>query len=205
MKEVIEELQLLTEKKLNEIFLTNSVSQNKKSLSASVLNSPLGQILAIADDGHLFLLEFTNRKNLEAEIIRLCKLAKAEISWGLPLPIKLIKKELNDYFSGDLAEFKTPLCMIGTPFQKEVWRMLQKIPIGHVWSYAVLANAIGKPQAFRAVALANSKNQFAIIVPCHRVIKSDGFLCGYGGGIQRKKWLIEHENLYKAQQHHLRV
>jgi O-6-methylguanine DNA methyltransferase len=107
-----------------------------------------------------------------------------------------IMRELEAYFAGIIQEFKTPLflfSLIGSPFQKRVWEELQKIPRGETRSYAEIAKAIGKPSAFRAVALANGANQIAIVIPCHRVINSNGDLGGYGGGIKRKEWLLKHE------------
>jgi AraC family transcriptional regulator of adaptative response/methylated-DNA-[protein]-cysteine methyltransferase len=97
------------------------------------------------------------------------------------------------YFDGNLTEFKTPLFFLGSSFQKQVWEALRKIPFGQTRSYAEMATFIGKPSAFRAVANANGANQLAIVVPCHRVINTNGDLAGYGGGIARKKWLIHHE------------
>ena len=112
---------------------------------------------------------------------------------GKTRPLESIEKELQSYFKGELTLFKTPIHLLGTPFQQKVWRALQQIPPGKTCSYADIAKAIGQPTAFRAVALANGTNQLAIVIPCHRVIKADGDLCGYGGGVARKKWLIEHE------------
>jgi len=101
--------------------------------------------------------------------------------------------ELNQYFEDKLQSFQTPLTFLGTPFQKQVWEELLKIPAGETRSYSEIAIAIGRPSAFRAVAQANGANQLALIVPCHRVINADGQLGGYGGGLTRKKWLLDHE------------
>jgi AraC family transcriptional regulator of adaptative response/methylated-DNA-[protein]-cysteine methyltransferase len=162
-------------------------------LKASWIDTPLGSMLAIADDLKLFLLEFVERRGLEREIERLRKKLKAAIVPGKTRPIESIEKELKAYFKGELTSFKTPIHLLGTAFQQKVWRELQRIPPGKTCSYADLAKAIGQPTAFRAVALANGMNQLAILIPCHRVIKADGDLCGYGGGVARKQWLIEHE------------
>lgn len=162
-------------------------------LKASWIDTPLGSMLAIADDLKLFLLEFVERRGLEREIERMRKKLKAAIVPGKTRPIESIEKELKAYFKGELTSFKTPLHLLGTPFQQKVWRELQRIPPGKTCFYRDLAKAIGQPTAFRAVALANGMNQIAIVIPCHRVIKADGDLCGYGGGIARKQWLIEHE------------
>lgn len=170
-----------------------SKSGSHNALKASWIDTPLGPMLAIADDQALYLIEFVDRRGLEKEIERLRKKTKFPIVPGKPNPIKQIEKELDEYFSGKIREFKTPLCLLGSPFQKRVWEELQKIPRGETRSYAEIARAIGKPSAFRAVALANGANQFAIVVPCHRVINSNGDLGGYGGGIKRKEWLLKHE------------
>ncbi len=170
-----------------------SLCEGHAVLKASWIDTPLGPMLAVADEEALYLLEFVDRRGLEKEIERLRKRAKLPIIPGKTAPIEQIEAELKEYFSGNLREFKTPLCPIGSPFQKRVWEELQKIPFGQTRSYAKIAAAIEKPTAFRAVALANGANQFAIVIPCHRVINSDGALGGYGGGIQRKEWLLKHE------------
>lgn len=162
-------------------------------LNTSWIDTPLGPMLAVGDDRALYLLEFIDRRGLEKEIERLRKKTKLPIVPGRPNPIKQIEDELEEYFSGRIQEFKTPLFLLGSPFQKSVWEELQKIPRGETRSYAEIAKAIGKPSAFRAVALANGANQFAIVIPCHRVINSNGDLGGYGGGIKRKEWLLKHE------------
>lgn len=133
---------------------------------------------------------------LEREVERLRQRTKSAIIPGSTLPIESIKEELQRYFDGQLIEFKTSLCFLGSPFQKQVWETLRQIPPGETRSYADLAEAIGKPSACRAVANANGANQLAIIIPCHRVINSDGKIGGYGGGIGRKQRFIDHEKRY---------
>lgn len=124
---------------------------------------------------------------------RLRKKIKSAIIPGCTQSIRSIEKELKNYFEGTLIEFKTPLIFLGSPFQKRVWEELKKIPSGETRSYYEIAIQIGQPTAFRAVANVNGANQFAIIIPCHRVINTNGELGGYGGGLTRKKWLINHE------------
>lgn len=162
-------------------------------LKASWLDSPLGPMLAIADDKALYLLEFAERRGLEREIERLRLRTKSAIIPGTNDPIISIETELKSYFDGTLQAFKTPIYLMGSPFQKRVWAELMCIPYGQMRSYAEQAFAIGKPSSYRAVANANGANQLAIIIPCHRVINTNGNLGGYGGGIARKKWLINHE------------
>lgn len=162
-------------------------------LKASWLDTPVGPMIAIADEKALYLLEFVDRRGLEREIERLRQRTKSAIIPGTTPPIESIEKELQLYFDGQLMAFKTPLHLLGSPFQKQVWAALCQIPHGETWSYADLAAAIGKPTACRAVANANGANQIAIVIPCHRVINSNGELGGYGGGVARKKWLLEIE------------
>lgn len=170
-----------------------SKSEGHKILKASWIDTPLGHMLIVADDDVLYLCEFVDRRGLENEIERLRKKTKCPIIPRKPNPAKQIEAELEGYFSGKIQEFKTPLLPIGSSFQKRVWEELQKIPYGETRSYAEIAVAIGKPSAFRAAALANGANPFAVVIPCHRVINSNGNMGGYGGGIHRKEWLLKHE------------
>jgi methylated-DNA-[protein]-cysteine S-methyltransferase len=110
-----------------------------------------------------------------------------------PLPEAV--RQLEEYFAGNRRDFDLPLCLNGTEFQQRVWRALTEIPFGDTWSYGELAKWIGNPSASRAVGLANGRNPISILVPCHRVIGADGSLTGYGGGLQRKQWLLAHEGL----------
>ncbi|HSX03297.1 MAG TPA: trifunctional transcriptional activator/DNA repair protein Ada/methylated-DNA--[protein]-cysteine S-methyltransferase [Rhabdochlamydiaceae bacterium] len=166
-------------------------------LKADWIDTPLGPMVAIADQNALYLLEFVDRRGLEREIEKLRIKTGSAIVPGKAAPITQIEKELNLYFHGEFKAFKTPLHMIGSTFQKQVWNELQRIPIGKTCSYKDIARAIKKPPAVRAVARANGANQFAIIIPCHRVINTSGDLGGYGGGVARKKWLLAHEKSMK--------
>lgn len=166
-------------------------------LKATWLDTKLGPMIAIADESMLYLLEFVDRRGLEREIERLRQRTKSAIIPGMTEPIRSIESELTQYFEGKLKDFKTPLLFLGSPFQKRVWEELQKIPYGETVSYAKIAQAIERPSAFRAVAQANGANQLAIIIPCHRIINTNGDVGGYGGGIPRKKWLIHHEEEVK--------
>lgn len=166
-------------------------------LKASWFDSPLGPMLAMSDEEALYLLEFVDRRGLEREIERLRNKMKAAIIPGGTPPIHSIEKELKAYFAGTLKQFSTPIHILGSPFQKMAWNALTLIPYGETRSYAEQAQALGKPTAYRAVANANGANSLAIIVPCHRIINSNGNLGGYGGGIARKQWLIEHEQKNK--------
>jgi len=172
---------------------TTPRSNSTNNLFASWLDTKLGPMIAIADERALILLEFVNRRGLENEILRLRDKTQSTIIPGDSNPIRQIRNELTGYFDGMQSTFKTPVNFIGTPFQKAVWRELLKIPAGQTSTYTDIAKKIRKSNATRAVGQANSKNQLAIIVPCHRVIKNDRTVGGYGGGVARKKWLLEHE------------
>ena len=115
----------------------------------------------------------------------------------LPFCLKTGIKQIDEYFNGKRKEFLLKLDPQGTIFQRMVWQQLEKIPFGAVVSYGEIASIIGKPNACRAVGSANGKNPIAIVIPCHRVVGSDGSLTGYGGGLWRKEWLIKHEKGYR--------
>jgi len=117
----------------------------------------------------------------------------------IPSELKDVKNQLQEYFEGTRTEFSLKLSPKGTAFQKKVWRELEKIRFGKTVSYQQIANQLGDPKVIRAAASANGKNPISIIIPCHRVIGSDGSLTGYAGGLHRKKWLLEHENPVKQQ------
>jgi methylated-DNA-[protein]-cysteine S-methyltransferase len=111
-------------------------------------------------------------------------------------PLSAAVRQLTEYFDGTRREFDLPLRLLGTTFQTRVWRQLTEIPYGQTWSYGQLAKRIDNPTASRAVGLANGRNPISILVPCHRVIGADGSLTGYGGGLERKRWLLAHEGLH---------
>lgn len=164
-----------------------------KVLYCTWIETILGSMLAISDEESLLLLEFVDRKGLENEIKRLRTRLNATILPEKVAVLAQIEQELNLYFEGKLIDFKTPIRYLGSEFQQSVWDELRRIPVGHTVSYKQLAENINKPSACRAVARANGANQLSILVPCHRVINSDGGLGGYGGGIARKEWLLNHE------------
>lgn len=168
---------------------------NHPILKTSWLDTPLGQMIAVSNEETLYLLEFVDRRGLEKELEWFRKKTKAAFTPGETKPIASIEKELHLYFKGKLTNFKTPLFRLGSPFQKQVWEELSKIPMGETRSYAEIAKAIKRPTAFRAAAQAIGSNQLAIIIPCHRVINTNGGLGGYAGGLPRKKWLLQHEGV----------
>ena len=162
-------------------------------LKTAWIETPLGSMITIADDKALYFLGFFCSRAVERQIQYLKKKTRSAMILGYTNPIYAIEEELQSYFTGSLKEFKTPLFLLGTAFQKEVWQVLKNIPYGKTLSYSELASAVGNPSACRAVAQANGTNQFSIVIPCHRVINKDGQIGGYGGGIGRKKWLLDHE------------
>lgn len=162
-------------------------------LHAKWLETPLGPMLALADDRGLHMLEFVDRRGLERELATLQKRLHARVLPGAHRYLAQIEQELADYFAGRRRDFATPVVLTGSPFQTSVWSALLTIPAGATWSYAELAARIGRPAAVRAVGRANGDNRLAIIVPCHRVIGADGTLTGYGGGLARKQKLLDLE------------
>lgn len=165
-------------------------------LLADWIRTPLGDMIAICCPTHLHLLEFVDRKALPTELRRLAGEVKGGIGIGRHAPHARIEAELDAFFAGRSPEFHTPLVLHGSPFSRQVWGALREIPPGATRSYADIARQIGRPTATRAVARANGANQLALVIPCHRVIGSDGSLTGYGGGLWRKRRLIELEQGY---------
>jgi AraC family transcriptional regulator of adaptative response/methylated-DNA-[protein]-cysteine methyltransferase len=155
--------------------------------------TPLGPMIAGATSQGICLLEFADRRMLEAQFERLGKRFHARLLPGQNDHLDELSRELDLYFKGRLREFKVPLIMAGTEFQKKVWRALQTIPYGQTRSYKQQADLIGQPKAVRAVGRANGDNRIAIIIPCHRVIGENSQLTGYGGGLWRKRFLIDLE------------
>ncbi|WP_421787206.1 bifunctional transcriptional activator/DNA repair enzyme AdaA [Hyphobacterium sp.] len=168
---------------------------DQEILKAHWLDTPLGPMIAVADNTHLHLLEFADRKALPTELKKLETSAGGIGIGETPITMQ-IAHELDAFFDGRSARFETPLKLHGSAFTREVWRELIKIPAGATRSYLQLAEAIGNPNATRAVARANGANQIAIVIPCHRVIGADGSLTGYGGGLWRKQKLISLEQQY---------
>jgi AraC family transcriptional regulator of adaptative response/methylated-DNA-[protein]-cysteine methyltransferase len=157
------------------------------------LASPIGVLVAAATDKGVCLLEFSDRRTLGSQLKRLATGLRCTL---VPEPnevLRLMEGELESYFAGSLRRFSVPVTPVGTRFQQRVWQALSAIPYGETRSYARQAEILGRPQAVRAVASANGANHIAIVIPCHRVVGADGRLSGYGGGVWRKRWLLEHE------------
>lgn len=172
---------------------TPARADSAQPLHFTRIDTPLGPMLAAAHDDALCLLEFVDRRMIETQLKRLGKLGGSPVA-GANAIIDQTRQELEQYFAGTRREFSVPLGPAGTEFQKRVWQVLQQIPYGRTRSYGEQAVVLGQPTAVRAVARANGDNPIAIIVPCHRVVGADGKLTGYGGGLWRKQWLLDHES-----------
>jgi methylated-DNA-[protein]-cysteine S-methyltransferase len=159
--------------------------------------SPIGVITLAADEqGVLRALHFDDHND---RLLRLMRLHYGNVASERGAVPGHIRHALQAYFDGDLGALATvPWAAAGTPFQRQVWQMLTEIPPSATWSYGQLAKRLGNPTASRAVGLANGANPIGIVVPCHRVIGANGSLTGYGGGLHRKRWLLQHERALPA-------
>ncbi|MEX2445244.1 MAG: methylated-DNA--[protein]-cysteine S-methyltransferase [Alkalispirochaeta sp.] len=161
------------------------------------ISTPLGPMLAGATDDGLCLLEFTDRRMLEKQIATITRLLKARVVAGSHNHIQTTYVQLQEYFAGTRKSFDIPLVLPGADFQNLVWESLRTVPYGEAWSYARQAAFLGRSAAVRPVAAAHGYHRISIIVPCHRIIGSDGSLTGYGGGLARKCRLLELEHHYQ--------
>lgn len=157
------------------------------------LETPLGAMIAVADDEGLRLLEFLDRRGLKREIALLRRRLKSSIVPGESELLSEAARQVGEYFEGRRMTFDLRLAPVGSVFQRRVWTALCNIPPGTTRSYSEMAAQVGMPRAARAIGRANGSNMIALAIPCHRVINADGSLCGYGGGIWRKRRLLEHE------------
>ncbi|QNM98407.1 bifunctional transcriptional activator/DNA repair enzyme AdaA [Chitinimonas koreensis] len=159
--------------------------------------TPLGPMFVCATDQGVCLLEFVDRRMLETEFKDLQRLLKARIVAGENAHTRQAEKEIGEYFAGTRRDFELSLDTPGSDFQRAAWQCLQTVSYGGTASYQEQAIKLGRPEAARAVASANGANRIAIVVPCHRVLGKDGALTGYGGGLARKRWLLEHERAHQ--------
>ncbi|WEK70260.1 MAG: methylated-DNA--[protein]-cysteine S-methyltransferase [Candidatus Chryseobacterium colombiense] len=168
-------------------------SKRQMIIDLKRIETPLGTMFACAVEEGICLLEFTDRKNMDKQFISLSKALNAEIVQGENKHFKQLEEELKEYFEGKRQTFEVPLFTTGTQFQEKVWQLLREIPIGEIRTYKQQSELLGNPKAIRAVGTANGINKIAILIPCHRVIGSNGDLVGYAGGIWRKQKLLELE------------
>jgi AraC family transcriptional regulator of adaptative response/methylated-DNA-[protein]-cysteine methyltransferase len=177
---------------------TPTTARTRGCLFAERIETPLGAMLAIADDEGLRLLEFVDRRAMEHELSILRKRLRTNVVPGEHRHLDAARSQLADYFSGKNLEFNIPIAPVGSNFQLRAWKILRSIPVGETRSYSWMAERLGDSNARRAVGRANGENMICIVIPCHRVIRADGTLCGYGGGLWRKKWLLDHEQRWKG-------
>ena len=170
-----------------------SEARGTQQVSVTRLVTPLGPMLAAATEEALCLLEFAERSVLETQLKGLTKRLGWTIAPGMNPVIEQLSQELAAYFAGTLKQFTVPLLTPGSEFQQMVWGALRRVPFGEQTTYGALATQIGRPSAVRAVAGAIGDNRIAIVIPCHRVVGSDGRLTGYGGGLWRKRRLLDLE------------
>ena len=160
------------------------------------IKTPLGVMVAIADDEGLHLLDFLDRKGLDRKLSAIRAATGRAVVPGENAHLGAVADALGAYFDGSRLTFEVPLVPLGTDWQRRVWGHLGTIPPGSTRSYSWMADSLDRPSARRAVGNANGLNYLAIVIPCHRVIRSDGMLCGYGGGLWRKQWLLDHERVH---------
>ncbi len=174
--------------------LSGMTGSEIERLTLEVLSTPIGEIDVVTDGkGRLRVLEFHDQPQRLARALRLHHQGQTVEAGAAP---PAVRDGLSAYFAGDLAALRSiPWTIGGTAFQHQVWNALVQIPLGETTSYARLAERLGRPSAIRAVGTANGANPIAVVVPCHRVIGADGSLTGYGGGIDRKRWLLAHESV----------
>ncbi len=168
-------------------------------LYAERLSTPLGRMLAVAGDDGLHVLDFVDRRGLERKLITLRKRLKVTVVPGSHPVLSAAAQQMKEYFAGDRMAFDLTLAPNGSAWEHSAWDHLRTIAPGVTSSYGDMATAFGRPGATRAVGRANGMNYISIIIPCHRVIAANGQLTGYGGGLWRKQWLLNHEQKYKAQ------
>lgn len=163
-------------------------------LSMDRTRTPIGELMVVADDeGRLRATHFAEH---EKGLVGMLERHYGGTGFALEPAANPggLTARIDAYFGGELGAIDAlPVAMVGTPFQRAVWTALREIPVGTTVSYSELARRIGRPSAVRAVGLANGANPVGVVVPCHRVVGADGRLVGYGGGISRKRWLLDHE------------
>jgi O-6-methylguanine DNA methyltransferase len=169
-----------------------SATVTASAITTSVIDSPVGPLTAGATDEGICLLEFAGPR-CDMQTDALLKVFDAEIELGEHRLLDQLAGELDEYFAGKRGAFQVPLVIRGTPFQEKVWRELLRVPYGETRSYLDIARRVCTAKACRAVGRANGQNRIAIVIPCHRVVNAGGALGGYGGGLERKRFLLDLE------------
>lgn len=170
------------------------MEKNKQKIYKAIINTPLGDAIACSTTKGICFFDFVDRKSLDFLIKVMIRELNGEVIEQRNSLIEELEKEINEYFLGKRKEFSLSLILSGTDFQKEVWQELLKIPYGVKITYLEEAISMNRKKSVRAVANANGKNKLSILIPCHRVVGSNGKLGGYGGGIDKKKYLLDLEN-----------
>ncbi|MFT8883905.1 MAG: methylated-DNA--[protein]-cysteine S-methyltransferase [Liquorilactobacillus hordei] len=159
-------------------------------LFVNYIDTPIGKMISISDDRYLYLLQFTDSKKLSLRIQQVRALYKADLIEKSTSTFLTLKKQLTAYFQKEITTFSIPLFLNGTPFQKQVWNILQTTHSGELLTYKKIAELLGSSGKSQAVGNANGANKIAIIIPCHRVINANDSLGGYAGGVERKRFLL---------------
>lgn len=192
-----------TEQTVKDAFMRDLACQTGARGSLALLGrwlpTPIGSMLAVGDERRVYMLSFLDKSSLPRKVGVLRKKLGATLDMGETEALRSIERELAEYFAGRRRVFETPLRLVGTAFQTSVWETLREFPFGRTIAYAELAERIGKPAAFRAVAQANALNPAAIAVPCHRVVNSTGDSGGYNAGMERKRRLLAFEGKQLAE------
>jgi AraC family transcriptional regulator of adaptative response/methylated-DNA-[protein]-cysteine methyltransferase len=167
-------------------------------IALKLIDTPVGKMCIGATDAGICLFDFQYRKSIDSIMKRIETLSGDKFAEGEHAHFSTLEGQVNEYFLGLRKEFDLPLHLLGTPFQRSVWEGLLQIPYAETRSYKQQSIFLGNEKAIRAVAGANGENGIAIIIPCHRVIGENGSLTGYGGGLPRKKWLLDHERKHSG-------
>lgn len=176
-----------------QVLLQGTDSPGMEGIFLDQISTPIGTMIAGVTVEGICMLEFMDRKGLQFQMRKLHKLLNATFTMAATELTSELKSQLDDYFNHRRTSFNLPLIMTGTEFQQSAWQSLLEIPPGSTRTYQEQSIAIGRKEAIRAVAKANGENRLCILIPCHRIIGSNGKLTGYSGGIWRKRWLLDHE------------
>lgn len=174
------------------------LDQYDQDLKISFIESPINPLLVIGDEKSLYFLDFIDQSFLDEKLDRFQKLNRVNLRLGTNSILEQTQIELESYFKGTLKTFTVPIQLNGTGFQEKVWKELRKLPFGQTLSYSSLAFLVNSRLACRSVGQANHHNPVIIIIPCHRIIQKNGHLGGYGSGLEKKQWLLDHEKAFST-------
>lgn len=184
---------MVNKQAVSEWFKNNDTASEQIDIYGAILQTPIGEMVCLSGHDGIILLEFIDQHDLIETFTKLKKQYPCRWCMESNTHINQLQGELSGYFAGTQFEFKVPCQFLGTDFQICVWETLKQIPYGQTLSYKTQAQMMKKERAIRAVANSNARNKIAIVIPCHRVIGSDGTLTGYAGGVWRKAFLLNHE------------